>query len=74
MSAAPLLCELCGKPTTERAAYVPTDGTYEHVFTPGVLTFGLCKSCQAEMTAGTPRAQCFINDLRNLALAPRGRA
>ncbi len=70
MSGAPMLCELCGVPTTERAAYVPTDDKCERVFAPGVLTFALCPTCQGEVKAGTPRAQCFLNDLRSLALAP----
>jgi hypothetical protein len=68
------LCELCGRPTVEKGAYIPTTVTGERVIALGVVTFPLCKSCQAEMKAGSPRAQCFLADLRNLALAPRGRA
>ena len=71
MSAEPMLCELCGTPTTERGAYAPTDATGEYVFVPGVLTFPLCRSCQREMKFGSPRASCFLTDLRRLALAPR---
>ncbi len=73
MSAARLQpCELCGRPTTETAAYVPTDDKCERVFMPGVMTFPLCHNCQVEVKTGTPRAQCFLNDLRNLATAGLG--
>lgn len=66
----PQFCELCGVLTIERGCYLPTDASYERVFVPGVLEFPLCPDCQRELKAGTPRAQCFINDLRALALAP----
>jgi hypothetical protein len=72
MSGAPMLCELCGRPTVEKGAYIPTTVTGAHVLALGIVTFGLCPSCQREMKTGSPRATCFINDLRNLATAPRG--
>ncbi len=67
----PQPCELCGRPTTETAAYVPTDANCERIFMLGVMTFPLCRDCQGEVKIGTARAQCFVNDLRALALAPR---